>query len=179
MGWYCLLHLGELVSPDDLCLQDYRKAIQHCSVKLASDPCPHASFFLPMHKADHLWDGSSIVLEQCLGPLDPLPIFKNYLKSRDALFPHVPDLWLTKAGKIPMWSWFITRLHTFFPSDNVTGHSLCASSATTLALAGTPLDCIQMISRWSSQAFLIYLCQNPILLQSSISGWSAFNCPCT
>ncbi len=41
MGWYCLLLLGELISPNDLCLRDYQKAIQHCSIKLTSDPCPH------------------------------------------------------------------------------------------------------------------------------------------
>src|SRR5258708_31905764 len=121
-GWYCLLHLGELISPDDHSLCDFQKAIQHHSIKLASTPCPHAAFFLPMHKADHLWEGSSIVLEQCLGPLDLLPIFKSYLKSCDTLFPHLPNLWLTKAGKIPMRSSFIVKLRTLFPSDNVAGH---------------------------------------------------------
>src|SRR5258708_9125827 len=68
-GWYCLLRLGELVDPDDHCLRDYRKTIQRRSVKLAFLPRPHASFFLPMHKADRLWNGSSIVLEQHPGPL--------------------------------------------------------------------------------------------------------------
>ncbi len=109
-GWHCLLRLGELVTPDNICLRDFRKAIQRRSVKFAATPRPHASFFLPMHKADRLWNGSSIVLEQRLGPLDPLPIFKQYLKSRDAIFPHLPDLWLTQAGKIPTRSWFITKL---------------------------------------------------------------------
>src|SRR5258708_32644480 len=177
-GWYCLLHLGELVSPDDHSLRDFWKAIQCHSVKFASTPHPHAAFFLPMHKADCLWEGSSIVLEQCLGPLDPLPIFKSYLKSRDTLFPHLPDLWLTKVGKIPMRSWFIMKLRTLFPSDDVAGHSLRSGSATTLALAGTPLEHIQMIGCWSSQAFLIFLHQNPILLQGSLSGHSAFERPC-
>ena len=130
-----------------------------------------------MHKADRLWNSSSIVLEQHLGLLDPLPIFKQYLKSHNAIFPHLPDLWLTQAGKIPTWSWFITKLCVLFPSDNVAGHSLRAGGATALALAGTPLDRIQMIGRWSSQAFLIYLRQNPVLLQSSISGRPAFDRP--
>src|SRR5260221_3119376 len=177
-GWYCLLHLGELVSPDDHSLRDFRKAIQHCSVKFASTPHPHAAFFLPMHKADRLWEGSSIVLEQRLGLLDPLPIFKSYLKSHDTLFPHLPNLWLTKVGKILMRSWFIVKLRTLFPSDDVAGHSLHSGGATALALAGTPLECIQMMRCWSSQAFLIYLCQNPILLQGSLSGHSAFKHPC-
>ena len=84
-GWYCLLCLGKLVSPDDHSLHDFWKAIQCHSVKLISTPCPHATFFLPMHKADCLWEGSSIVLEQCPGLLNPLPIFKRYLKSHNSL----------------------------------------------------------------------------------------------
>ncbi len=174
-GWYCLLQLGELVQPNNCCLWDFWKAICHSSVKFASSPQPHIAFFLPMHKADQLWEGSSIVLEQWTGPLDPLPVFKNYLSSHDKLFPHLPDLWLTEASKIPTCSWFITRLHTFFPAKNVAGHSLCTSGAMALALASTPLDCIQLIGHWSSEAFLIYLCQNPILLQGSLSGHSAFD----
>ncbi len=167
-GWYCLLRLGELVQPDERSLRDFRKAIPRSSVKLASTPRPHAAFFLPMHKADRLWEGSSIVLDQRTGPLDPLPIFKRYLSSRDSLFPYLPNIWLTEAGKIPTRSWFITKLRTIFPADNVAGHSLRAGGATALALAGTPLDRIQLIGRWSSEAFLIYLRQNPILLQSSV-----------
>src|SRR5258708_35990909 len=76
-GWYCLLCLGELVSPDDHSLRDFWKAIQCCSVKLTATPCPHAAFFLPMHKADHLWEASSIVLEQCPGPLTRCPSSKT------------------------------------------------------------------------------------------------------
>src|SRR5260221_10574781 len=176
-GWYCLLCLGELISPNDHSLRDFRKAIQHRSIKFASTPHPHAAFFLPMHKADHLWEGSSIVLEQHLGLLDPLPIFKSYLKSRDTLFPHLPDLWLTKAGKIPTRSWFIAKLRALFPSDDVAGHSLCSGGATALAFAGTPMERIQMSGLWSSQAFLTYLRQKPILLQGSLSGHSAFERP--
>ncbi len=71
-------------------------------------------------------------------------------------------------------TFLISRLHVFFPSNEIAGHSLRAGGATALALVGTPVERIQMISRWSSQAFFIYLRQNPILLQSSISGQSAF-----
>ncbi len=171
------MRVGELVDPDSATLRDYRKAIPRHSVEFPTSPHPHASFFLPMHKADRLWKGSTIVLEHRPGSLDPLPIFKNYISARDARFPHLPDLWLTAAGKIPTRSWFISRFHAILPSSDVAGHSLRAGGATALALAGTPLERIQIIGRWSSQAFLIYLRRNPILMQSSISGHSAFDRP--
>ena len=76
---------------------------------------------------------------------------------------------------VPTQSWFINRLKALFPDDNVVGHSLRSGGATALALAGVPLERIQIIGRWSSEAFLIYIRQNPILLQSSITGHSAFD----
>ena len=50
-----------------------------------------------MHKADCLWEGSNIVLEHHVSPLDPIPIFSVYLTSQDTAFPHLPDLWLTNT----------------------------------------------------------------------------------
>ena len=61
-GWHCLLQLGELVCLDSVSLRNNQKNISHHSVKQLSLPHPHISFFLPMHKADHLWEGSTIVL---------------------------------------------------------------------------------------------------------------------
>src|SRR5260370_14838420 len=169
-GWHCLMCLGELVCPDARALCDNHKNISHHSVSFSSQPRPHISFFLPMHKADCLWEGSTIVLEHCPGPLDPIPILSSYLASRDAAFPHLPDLWLNEASNIPSCSWFISKLHSIIPSNEVAGHSLHASGTTALALAGMPLEHIQMIGHWSSQVFLIYLQQNPILLHGSISS---------
>jgi hypothetical protein len=72
-------------------------------------------------------------------------------------------------------SWFISRLHAVIPDPSVAGHSLRSGSATALALAGTPLDRIRSIGRWSSDAFLMYLRQNPILIQGTLAGRSAFD----
>jgi hypothetical protein len=128
-----------------------------------------------MHKADHLFEGSTVVLEGRNNRLDPLSTFAQYLISRDHDFPHLPELWLTAKGTVPTRSWFLKRLHAVFPNDNISGHSLRSGGATALALAGTPLPRIQSIGRWSSEAFLIYIRQNPILIQGTLSGTSAFD----
>ena len=98
-----------------------------------------------MHKADRFFEGSTIVLQERHGSLDPLKIFRQYLRSRDHLFPHLPELWLRSSGKVPTRSWFINRLRSFFPGNDIAGHSLRSGGATALALAGTPLHQIQAI----------------------------------
>src|SRR5258707_14908198 len=108
-----------------------------------------------MHKADHLFQGSTIIIERQLGELDPVAIFNEFLVSCDCLFPHFPELWLNHSSHIPTCSWFIS-LHKVFPNDNVASHSLHSGGATALTIAGTPLDHIQMIGCWLSDAFLIY-----------------------
>ena len=175
VGWHCLLRLGELVDPDVTHLQDFRKSIGHLSVKFHDSPHPHVSLFLPMHKADWFFEGSTIIFERRTSGIDPMHFFKIYLSSCDQLFPHLPELWLCKNRHVPTHSWFINHIHAIFPSNEIAGHSLCAGGATALALAGTPLQQIQNIGCWSSDAFLIYLQKNPLLIQGSLAGRSAFN----
>jgi hypothetical protein len=178
VGWHCLMRLGELVDNDIIALRSFRKSIRHSSVKFRDEPHPHVSFFLLMHKADRFFEGPTVVLEKREGVLDPLQIFKNYLFMRNTRFPHLPDLWLRKTGCLPTRSWFISRLQSVINDPNMAGHSLCSGGATTLALTGTPLDHIHLIGCWSSEAFLIYLRQNPILIQSTLASRSTFDAQC-
>ena len=144
-GWHCLMRLGELVDPDSVALRSYRKTIDRCSIQFKSIPRPHVSFLLPMHKADRFYEGSTVVLEERLGSLDPLKIFRQYLLSRDRSFLHLPELWLHCSGKVPTQSWYIDCLRSLFPTNEIAGHSLRSGRATALALAGTPLHQIQAI----------------------------------
>jgi hypothetical protein len=56
----------------------------------------------------------------------------------------------------------MSRLWTFLPVEYA-GHSMRAG-VTSLAEAGVPLDMIQAIGHWSSEAFRIYIQKNPVLL---------------
>ena len=60
-------------------------------------------------------------------------------------------------------------------SNEIAGHSLWSGGATVLTLAGTPLHQIQGASQWSSDAFLIYLWKNLLLIQGSLTGCSTFD----
>ncbi|KAF8145169.1 hypothetical protein K438DRAFT_2099940, partial [Mycena galopus ATCC 62051] len=90
-----------------------------------------------------------------------------YLALRDAHFPHHPALFVREDSSIPTCSWFLGRLHEFFDKD-ITGHSLRAGGATSLAEAGVAPEKIQAIGRWALNTFHIYMRKNPTLLQSML-----------
>ncbi|KAG1884227.1 uncharacterized protein F5891DRAFT_971246, partial [Suillus fuscotomentosus] len=62
-------------------------------------------------------------------------------------------------------AWFISRLSMLFP-DSISGHSLCASRATSLVAARVLADRIQAMGGWSSDSFHIYIRKNPALLHA-------------
>jgi len=56
-------------------------------------------------------------------------------------------------------------MRLFFATD-IGGQSMRAGGATSLAEHGVPPSLIQAIGRWSSDAFLIYIRKNPVLIQA-------------
>ena len=161
-GFFALMCLGELVTPDDKLLLDPCKITARTLVALSHDDY---YFFQPSHKPDNFFEGNTIIVQQHHTVVDPLSHFKSYLQSRDHLFPFSSALWLRADGSLPTHSFFIDRLHFFFDSD-VAGQSLRSGGATSLALNGIPPHLIQAISRWASTAFQIYIQKNPVLLQA-------------
>ncbi len=151
VGWHCLLRLGKLIDHDS------------------------ANLFLPMHKANRFFEGSTVIFKKWLSTLNPVHFFKIYLHSCNSHYPHLPQLWLHSNSHVPTQSWFINHICCLFPSNEIAGHSLWSGGATVLTLAGTLLHQIQGTSWWSSNAFLIYLWKNPLLIQGSLTGHSAFN----
>jgi hypothetical protein len=88
-GFFALMRLGELTIPDNKSLFDYRKIMKRTSVTLSNDDY---RFFLPSHKADRFFEGNIIIIQRHTGTINHLSFFKNYIKSRDRLFPFSTDL---------------------------------------------------------------------------------------
>ncbi|KAG2757271.1 hypothetical protein P692DRAFT_201671710, partial [Suillus brevipes Sb2] len=137
-GFYGLMRLGELVWPDNTSLRSFDKVIRRTSVIITDS---YHSFMLPRHKADTSFEGSTIVIQRA-SPADPHHTFTTYLASRDRLFPFNSSLWLRSDGSIPTRAWFIARLRALFPGS-ISGHSLRAGGATSLAASGVHGDRIQ------------------------------------
>ncbi|KAH9911020.1 uncharacterized protein BXZ73DRAFT_10563, partial [Epithele typhae] len=142
-GFHCLLRLGDMVAPDKLELRSLRKITRRNSLSMSDGPST-ISFTLPTHKSDRAFEGDHIVLRNLIarGP-DPVAIVLTYLQARDILFPFQIELWLRANGSVPTRSWFCHRLHSIFPRDGVSGHSMRAGGATALAIAGVPGPIIQ------------------------------------
>lgn len=161
-GFYGLLRLGELVCSDDPALRDLDKVSLRTSVSVS--PIDF-SFLVQRDKTDSRFEGSRIVIQHVLAGSDPLPLFTRYLSSRDAKFPLHPFLWLKSNGHAPTRSWFIRRLRHFFPSA-ISGHSMRAGGATSLAAAGVSPDQIRAVGRWKTSTWERYVRKNPTLLQA-------------
>jgi len=138
IGFHGLLQLGELTFSDKVDSCDYRKVTLCHTIKLASTSY---SFLLPGHKADRLFEGNTIIIQKISLPSNPHNFFLLYLISQDHLHPLKPELWLHKSGIVLTHSWFIKKLQCFFPSD-ITGQSMHAGGATSLAEAGVSPDII-------------------------------------
>ena len=93
-------------------------------------------FLLPAHKADHFFKGNRIIIKKALYcAINPLPIFRDYLTSRDECFPLYSPLWVLHSGAVPTHQFFIACFHHFFDC-NVAGQSMRAGGATSLAEHG-------------------------------------------
>lgn len=123
-GFFGLNRLGELVWPDNSDLQIFTKVSWRGSVEILS---VSYSFIIRRDKVDARFEGNKVVIQPSTIEPDPLDTFRRYLLSRDARFPFHPQLWLRADGSIPLRSWFLRRLHVFFP-QSIGGHSLRAGA---------------------------------------------------
>ena len=160
-GFEALLRLGELVWPDRVDLRSYRKLSMWNSVQWHDNAY---SFWLPNSKTDRIFEGNRIIVRNRTLPT-PLPPFIAYLQSRDSLFPHRAELWLRQNGSVPTRSWFLRRLHSYFPKDTA-GQSLRAGGATDLASCGFTPDAIMLIGRWLSDDWRKYVRRHPALMHA-------------
>ncbi|TFY77498.1 hypothetical protein EWM64_g6515 [Hericium alpestre] len=168
-GFFGLHRLGELTWPDRVQARDWRKVIMRSSVRLDDSTFRYS---LPAHKADRFFEGSTIIIAQREGAVDPRSIFTRYLASRDHQFPISPVLWLKLDGNVPSRSWFLSRLHARL-SQSFGGHSLRSGGATYFAMQGWPDDRIQALGRWTSEAFRMYIRKNPVILQALLHARTA------
>jgi hypothetical protein len=83
-GFHGLMCLSELTWPDKPALQDYCKVtLQHTVTATKTN----YSFFLPFHKADHLFEGNHFLIQTTNTDDNPVTAFNAYLQSCDTKFP--------------------------------------------------------------------------------------------
>ena len=159
------MRLGELTFPNDVNLRNWRKLTKHSTVKISVD---QYKFHLLSHKADPFFEGNHILIrsrQYC--DINPLIAFTTYFDSHDRKFPLSSPLWLTSSGSVPTCQFFINRLQCYF-QRNIAGQSMRTGGTTSLAENSIPPSLIQLIGRWSPEAFFIYIRKSPVLIQAHL-----------
>ena len=148
--------MGELVQKNDHSLFDWRKIIKWASLTFESG-C--AQYRLPYHKGDPFYRGSDVIVTT-QDIADLVSLLRTYVQLRDHLHGAKAALFLREHGTHPTRSWF--ELKFFAVLDRrFGGHSPRTGYATFLASLGIPESIIQAVGRWSSEAWKIYIRENP------------------
>lgn len=149
--------LGELVASTAGAF-DTRKTIKRSSLKVLSK---YISYWLPYHKGDRFYAGTDILVS-AEEAFNPLRLMERYIALRDPRFGAHPELFVCEDGGPPTRSWFEKRFFsTTITRAQFGGHSIRAGRATHLASLGLSETIIQAMGRWSSEAWKIYIRDNP------------------
>lgn len=161
-GFHALHRLGEITVPDNAKALDERKVIRRTSLFMSA--CGgFLRYTLPYNKSDPFFLGSTVILSKCqVAGACPVEAMLRYLKLRDVYFLTSPFLFLNSKGRHPSRAWFLSKFRLYFSKEK-SGHSMRSGGASALARAGFPLDYIQDIGRWSSEAFKTYVRDHPIM----------------
>ena len=150
--------MGELVQKNDHNLFDWRKIIRRASLTFENG-C--AQYRLPYHKGDPFYRGTDVILTS-QDVADPVATLNEYVRRRDKLHGAKMALFLRENGSHPARSWFELKFFAVL-DQRFGGHLPRTGYATLLASLGVSESIIQAVGRWSSEAWKIYICENPAI----------------
>jgi hypothetical protein len=150
--------MGKLIQKNNQSLFDWRKIIKRASL-IFENRC--TQYHLPYHKSDPFYHGTDVIfMHQDIA--DPVLLLKDYVALHDRIHGAKAALFLCEDGSHPSRSWF--ELKFFAVLDRrFGGHSPCTGYVTFLASLGMPESIIQAVSHWSSDAWKIYIRENPAI----------------
>jgi hypothetical protein len=157
-SFYACHRTGELVQKNEKALLDWRKIIKRSSLRFDGG---RASYRLPYHKTDRFYRGTDILFTSH-DVVDPVALLHEYTSRRDSLHSAKSALFLREDGSLPTRSWFDSKFFALL-DRTYGGHSVRAGGATFYASLGLTEDVIQALGRWSSQAWKIYIRENPTI----------------
>ncbi|XP_048034383.1 uncharacterized protein LOC125260190 [Megalobrama amblycephala] len=172
-AFYGFMRLGEFASDSKifnpargLCLSDLRFSSSSFNL------------FIKYSKADSSGTGVTITISK-INFFCPYTSMVRYLKARPRTPKNSPLFIL--PNRLPMTKqWFRTHLASVLTLCDLsphlyTGHSFCIGAATTAAECGVPDSTIQMLGRWSSTAYKIYIRSDKQILLNAQQALSTYN----
>ena len=104
-----------------------------------------------------------IYLFRLNSPVSPYEPLVNHIHVRQSLHAQPSDpLFTNEHGTVATRSWFHLHLHQIltmsgFSAENFSGHSFRIGAASTAASRGLQDHTVQLLGRWSSQAYQSYI----------------------
>jgi hypothetical protein len=138
VSFFGLLHLGELVYPNDKMFDQPKKMICRSSVHLQANSL---HFQLPFHKADCYFKGNTVLILPNNSQADPITATACYLLLCNKYYPERTDMWIQGNGDKLRRYWFIKKLKSF-GLGGVASHSLHSGGAMALAENSIHLEII-------------------------------------
>jgi hypothetical protein len=135
---------------------DWRKIIKRSSLHFSPG---YAGYRLPYHKTDPFYSGTDILFST-QDVADPVALLQQFVRLRDKLHGARRALFLREDGSHPTRAWFDSKLFSFV-DRSFGGHSPRAGGATFYAGLGLSESVIMALGRWSSEAWKIYIRDNP------------------
>ena len=132
---------------------DWRKIIKRSSLHFSQG---YAGYRLPYHKTDPFFRGTDILFSV----QESVDLLHEYVRKRDKLHGARRALFLREDGSHPTRAWFDSKFFSLV-DRSFGGHSLRAGGATFYASLGLSESIIMALGRWSSEAWKIYIRDNP------------------
>ena len=153
--FYACHRSGELILKTKKAV-DWRKIVQRSSLRFSPG---YAGYRLPYHKTDPFFRGTDILFS-AQQIADPISSLREYVQARDSIHGARNALFLREDGSHPTRAWFDSKLFMFV-DKSFGGHSARAGGATFYASLGLSESIIMALGRWSSEAWKIYIRENP------------------
>lgn len=150
--FFCCGRAAEVTMPDVAAYRDPRKWMPRALASV-SPAAFHA--FLPYHKADPTFVGSSYDLADVYAGAHFTRLLDRYVRTRDILFGPAGPLFCLD-GDPPTRLWFVTHLKALV-GPQYTGHSGRTGGATWFILQGWSTAAVQRQGRWKSAAWEDYV----------------------
>ena len=157
-AFYGCHRMGELIQKNDQSLSDWRKIIKRASVCFENT---RIQYRLPYHKSDPFYRGTDVIFTM-QDVANPVALLCKYVSWRDRLHGAKSALFLQENGSNPSRSWFDLKFFAIL-DRRYGGHSPRTGYATFLASLGVSESIIQAVGRWSSDAWKIYIWENPAI----------------
>lgn len=169
--FYACHRSGKLIQKNSVKYFDWQKLIKHRSVVFEGN---HAQYHLPYHKGDPFYCGTHILFTW-QEVADPVSLLHKYVVLCDGHHGAHTALFLCEDGWNTTHSWFDSKFFAVLGQD-YGGHSPHAGGVTFLAGLGLSEEIIQVIGRWSSAAWKIYIRDNPTVWaeQQLVALWAHF-----